>query len=318
VRVVGAADVEGVGLSGLMLDGGGVATFGAVFTSVRALELRDLGLTGIDGYGVVLDGCSDARLESLSFSDTGKLGGYAALGMVDWTRRGQRNVARKINGDGVKGRLVALFGQDDGKVQEVVHTNVILGEAVYFFDCERCSMDRIRQIGGGAGMKGGPVPGNDGCAIAGASRYCSASNGLTVDSSGHSISISASEGRPGPSYNKVANWTAKNPDEGGVVVTDQGVAGAAPTHNLVQDCTVLNPGARIPESAFSCFGGNNNKFINCSAEDDRPVKRMNYAFEEGYGANDASLNTWAGTQRGGARKGPFRLVSPRSSATIRA
>jgi len=92
----------------------------------------------------------------------------------------------------------------------------------------------------------------------------------------------------------VRNWTSKYPAEGGVVVTDQGISGSSPSDNTVSDCYVENPGERVPEAAFSCFGGFGNRFVNCEARDTRVVKRMTVGFEEGEGRNGAGRNVWSG------------------------
>lgn len=314
-NLIYAQNSEQIELTDIVLDGVGAATTGASFTNVARLKISRLSLTGVDGYGLVLDGCDQGSVSDVSFSRTGALGGVAALGLVDWTRRGRDNRVKGVRGDHVTGRLVALFGQDDALVEEVLHTNVFRGEAVYFFDCLRCGMDRITQLGGGSGRTGRPNPGNDGCAIDGGSQYCSASNGLIVGNSGHGLSICGYKGKIGASYNKVNNWSVQNPDEGGVVITDQGVAGSMPANNFVQNCTVVNPGERILEAAYSCFGARDNRFVDCNAEDNRTVKRMTYAFEEGFGENKTINNRWSGSVKGGTvQKVAYRLVSGISEA----
>ncbi|RYG89879.1 MAG: hypothetical protein EON59_00835 [Alphaproteobacteria bacterium] len=317
-RLLSAARAAEITVADLTLDGAGVASFAATFTDVQRLTLTRLAVRGVKGYGLLLDGCSDARISEITLQDMGALGGYAALGLVGWTKRGARNKVSGVNGNRVTGRLIALFHQDDCRVEKVMHTNVIRGEAVFFEDCVQCRMDQITQIGGGSGRTSLPNPGNDGCAISGGCSYCSATNGLTVGNSGHSISISGTKDKAGPSYNLIANWTARSPDEGGVVITDQGVKGSSPSHNIVRDCRVENAGERVPEAGFSCFGASDNHFINCNAGDNRPVKRMTYGFEEGFGANDAHRNRWSGrVSAGETTRAAFVLVSSGSVAVNR-
>lgn len=279
----------------LVLDGENVATVSAVFTDVHRVVLSGVTVTRVRGHSLVLDGCTDSRLADSEFLNTGAVGGYAAAAIVDWTKPGHRNLISNIRGDRVTGRLIGLFSQADTLVERIDHRNVNRGEAVYFLNCLRCRMDQIVHIGGGAGQSGRPNPGNDGCAIDGGSVECTATNGLTSHNSGHGLSINGTKGYEGSSRNIVRNWTAKYCDEGGVVITDQGVVRSSPSYNRVSDCFVENPGQRVPEAAFSCFGAYDNQFSNCYARDTRPVKRMTVGYEEGYGVNGADRNVWRGS-----------------------
>lgn len=304
-----------VGIEGMAFDGDGSVLAAAIFTEVQRLTMKGLSFRGAPRYNVVIDGCVDADVSQLQFADTGGVS-HAALALVDWTRPGHRNRVSDVRGNRVTGRLIGLFSQADSLVERVDHRNVYRGEAVYFLNCLRCKMDQIAHIGGGAKVLGLVNPGNDGCAIDGGSVGCSATNGLTTHNSGHGLSINGTKGFEGSSHNIVRNWTSKFCDEGGVVVTDQGVAGSSPSHNRISDCFVENPGERVTESAFSCFGGYDNQFINCHARDTRPVKRMTVGYEEGHGVNGADRNIWRGSVgKGETLRSPIVRIGRNSIAT---
>lgn len=283
-----------IAIESLLLDGASSVSVGAIFTDVQRLVMKNIAVRGVNGNSLVLDGCSNSTVSGARFARTGAVGGYAAIALVDWTRPGYRNQVIDVIGDYVYGRLIAMFTQADSLVRQVDHRNVFRGEAVYFLNCLRCHMDQISHVGGGASELGMTNPGNDGCAIDGGSVECSATNGLTMHNSGHGLSVNGTMGFEGASHNIVRNWTSRYCDEGGVVISDQGIDGSRPSFNRVMDCLVENPGERVPESAFSCFGGFDNEFRNCVARDTRATKRMTVGYEEGVGANGADRNIWAG------------------------
>ena len=306
VRGRGSPILQGVrsadiAIRNLMFDGENALTASASFTDVHRVALSAIGVTRVPGYGLIFDGCIDSQLAGAEFLDTGAPQGHAAAAFVDWTRPGHRNRVSDIKGERVIGRLVSFLSQADSVVENVDRRNGARGETVYFLNCLRSRMDRITHIGGGAGRPSRSSPGGDGCAIDGGSVECVASNGLSANSSGHGFSINGTKDHEGASYNIVRNWTSRDCDEGGVVISDQGILGSSPSHNRISNCLVENPGVRVPEAAFACFGGYDNQFIDCRARDTRAVKRMTVGFEEGTGANGADRNTW----RGSVGKGEF-------------
>jgi hypothetical protein len=326
-HIIAAHGSRDITIDNMSLDGAGKANYAAILSALDSLKLRRLFVTGVAGHSLLLDGCDQTQIHDIQFDSTGAIGGCAALDLVNWTRPGGRHDISHIHGNEVTGRLIFMIGQTNSKVAFVNHTNVKKGEAFYMIDCSGCHASNIAHIGGGSGATQKPNPGNDGIAFGGGCRDCSLTNFRIARNSGHALSINGDRNRPGASHISISNGVIIAPDEAGIAVTDQGFVGSAPSFIDVSNVTVRNPGQRVPEAAFAVFGGNHVTFRQSAARDDRAVKRMTYAFEEGNAENDASHNHWSGKIFGNGlskhervngrtdRLRSYRIVSTTSSAT---
>jgi hypothetical protein len=92
----------------------------------------------------------------------------------------------------------------------------------------------------------------------------------------------------------ITNVIVVNPDEGGIILTDQGVVGSFPTGNTITNCVVENAGQRLNESAYGVVGGTDNNFINCTVRDTQGVHTTTYGFQEISSTKVPSNNHFSG------------------------
>lgn len=298
--------------------------FGISFKKCEYLCIENLTITQVPGYGIELDGCRYSDINSIRVINSGRLCGYSGITLnFNSKQLGECNSISRIYGENNHGRLVTLFGQYYSHVSDVIH-RARSGEALLMEDCQGCTGKMISQIGGKYDPVDNPNGLSDGVALNGNCKYCELSDILCANNAGHGVSINGHSGKEGASYNVVSNIRVVNPDEGGVIVTDQGVVGSVPSSNLISNCYVENAsannrGAEYESEAYAAVGAIENQFINCYAKDSRPAgqKKTLYGYRETHGKNTANANHFDGVLSGEFLKGIWSKVGVNSTVEIR-
>ena len=274
-------------LSNLTLHGDATSLNVLLATTCVGAAINNVEVTDSAGYGLVLDNCSKCSLDTIDVYDSGALS-YAAIYLKNPAGDGAANKVTNCLFTGNEGRGIFNLGNNFTQISNVTgYQNsgvVLLIENSY-----GCTVTNIQHLGNE------PAAGSlsDGIAINGNSFYNSINGFMVANNAGHGVSINGQAGRTGASYNNVSNGTIVNSDEGGVVITDQGVSGSVPVGNVVSNVVSENAGISIPSESFGVSGGTDNLFVNCVSKNSG-VGTTTYGFSEVDSANSALRNSFTG------------------------
>lgn len=297
-------------LENITLDAGGTGSSIALLTTCDRATLRNLWLTGSSGHGVELDNCSECSVSNVQLFRTGTVSSHAAIYLKNASGDGWANRVRGIVFEDIQGRGLFVLGNHATHIEGMrgVMTN---GEILLLEESYDCVASDIEWRGPGPQSHSR----SDGIAINGNCRRNRISSFNGRDSSGHAVSINGQSGKAGASDNVIANGIVISPNEGGVVITDQGVSGSVPARNTVSNVMVLNAGQAIRNPAFSSWGAVDSTFTGCVAEDNQEVPTTTYGFEDGEARNPSRHNIFTGRLRGRFIKA--RFISAHSSSVVR-
>jgi hypothetical protein len=247
-------------------------------------------------------------LQDLTIYATGTLSSHAALYLKDPTGAGLQNRVNGLSFDRLNGRGLHVLGNDGTQIDNLIG-KMSNGEIILIENSIFCVAKSIIWTGPGSHTNSR----SDGIAINGNCFHNVISEFLGELSSGHAISINGQEGRSGASYNTVSDGKIVAPNEGGVVITDQGVKGSIPTGNMVSNVIVEDAGRERPSPAFSAWGATHNWFENCTAYETQRWPTTTYGFEDGGAVNRSAHNTFKGRLTGTFSKGKYILGHASSS-----
>lgn len=309
--------VEDLEITDLTLDCNGGLYDGMLFTTCQRVSLRNLWITGSAGYGITIDNCARFEMEMIRFYASGGSSSHAQIYLKNPTGAGSFNTIRNVQFRNIQGRGVFNLGNNFTQIYGL-HGQMTNGEILLLQDTTSCVASNIVM----AGAEPGAGALSDGIAINGNCFYNTISDFQISINSGHGVSINGqweADGitpKTGASYNTVSNGVVAVCDEGGVIVTDQGVTGSVPAGNVISNVVVQNAGISIPSEAFGVSGGVDNQFINCTATDSQGVPTTTYGFKEQNGSNTAARNSFTGRLVGPFATGTFTRVASTTTVTL--
>lgn len=294
-------------LSDLTLHGDATSLNVLLATTCVGAAISNVWVTDSAGYGLVLDNCSKCSLDTINVYDSGAVS-YAAIYLKNPAGDGAANKVTNCLFTGNEGRGIFNLGNNFTQISNITgYQNS--GEVLLIEDSYGCTVTNIQHLGNE------PAAGSlsDGIAINGDSFYNSINGFMVANNAGHGVSINGQTGKTGASYNNVSNGTIVNSDEGGVIITDQNVAGSVPVGNVVSNVVSENAGISIPSESFGVSGGTDNLFVNCISKNSG-TGTTTYGFSEVNSANSALRNSFTGRLLGVYSAGEYALETAGTSS----
>lgn len=306
----GVSDFE---LADLVIDGLGNAAFHlGLFDGCANGLIQRVGLTGAAAYGLQLEACENTEVRDIhAFGNVPADPAYAALYISGLASRSEGNRVRGLRFDSSTGRALFVLDQDNfsasGLFGFMDNGEIALLEGVVGFN-----LSNVTWIGPGTGNSSL----SDGTAFNGDTARGVFSNFLGINSSGHGVSANGTSGRDGARDIVISNGLVIAPNEGGVIVSDQGVAGSIPDRITVANVRVVDAGRKVASENFGVTGGTNVRFRDCVSEGTSGVSGTGttYGFLEfaGGSGNVPSGNSFEGEFLGTFNTGTYSLSSTSS------
>ena len=305
--VISTTAKDGWTLSNITLHGDATSLNVLLATTCVSATVSNVWITASDGYGLVLDNCSKCTFDTINVYDSGAAS-YAAVYLKNTTGGGAANKITNCLFAGNEGRGIFNLGNNFTQISNVTgYQNS--GEVLLIEDSYGCTVTNIQHLGNE------PAAGSlsDGIAINGNSYYNSINGFVVANNAGHGVSINGQTGKTGASYNNISNGTIVNSDEGGVVITDQSVAGSVPVGNVVSNVVSENAGIGVASESFGVAGGTDNLFVNCVSKNSG-TGTTTYGFSEIDSANSALRNSFTGRLLGIYSAGDYALETAGTSS----
>lgn len=309
-------------IANLTIDGNGEALDLALFTQCIDAKIHDLWCTNSLGYGITLDACGGCDIDQIRVFDSATLSSYAAINLKNPTADGSFNRVSRVFFRDIIGRGIACIGHNQVQISEIrgLMTN---GDFILFEDCSHCTATNLTWAGPGTGGEGGDGIGINGdCSdIVVASFNCLSTAGHAISINGQWLDEENSVAKAGATRCTIGPGVIVSPNEGGVIITDQGVTDSVPSKNIIQGVQVYGAGAKVATESFGVTGGTDNQFIGCHSEGVSGTGGAGtvYGFREiaGGSGNVPARNSFRGILDGTHNTGRSTLASS-TSVVIRA
>lgn len=307
--VINMASKDDWTISNLTLDADATGTVIAQFVTCNRGKIENVWATGSTVHGIDLNNCSRCTIDNVEVYSTGGNSACAAIYLKNFVADGSFNRVSNVIFRDINGRGIHIIGNNYTQV-DTINGLMTNGEMLLIEEATGCVCTNLVM----AGSEPGAAALSDGLAINGGSFYNTISGFHVSLNSGHGVSINGQTGQTGASYNTVANGTVVNADEGGVIITDQGVVGSVPVGNTVSNVVVENAGRGITSESFGVSGGTDNIFVNCISKDSQGSPTTTFGFSEVNGANTAARNNFSGHFLGTYTAGNFNITASTSAA----